>query len=63
VRRGRAAPAAAPLSLADRIARLDLQYAGREGEVPPEEWRGYQETRAQLRAELARALAGRPRRS
>ena len=63
VRRGRAAPAVAPLSLADSIARLDLQYSGREGEVPPEEWRGYQETRARLRAELARALAGRSRRS
>ena len=63
VRRGRAAPAAAPLPLADRIARLDLQYAGREGDVSPEEWRGYQETRTRLRAELARALAGRPRRS
>jgi hypothetical protein len=63
LRRGRAAPAAAPLSLADRIARLDLEYAGREGDVSPEEWRGYQETRARLRAELARALAGRPHRS
>jgi hypothetical protein len=63
VRRGRAAPAPAPLSLADRIARLDLQYAGREGDVPAEEWRRYQESRAALRAELARALAGRPRRS
>jgi hypothetical protein len=63
VRRGGAAPAPAPLSLADRIARLDLQYAGREGDVPAEEWRRYQESRAALRAELARALAGRPRRS
>jgi hypothetical protein len=63
VRRGRAAPSVAPPTLADTIARLDLQYAGREGDVPAEEWRRYQETRARLRAELARALAGRPRRS
>jgi hypothetical protein len=63
VRRGRAAPSVAPPSLADAIARLDLQYAGREGDVPAEEWRRYQENRARLRAELARALAGRPHRS
>jgi len=63
IRRGRAAPAAVPLSLADAIARLDLQFAGREAAVSVEEWRRYQETRARLRAELARALAGRSRRS
>lgn len=63
MRRGRVAPPVAPPSLADTIARLDLQYAGREGEVSAEEWRRYRENRARLRAELVRALAGRPRRS
>ena len=64
LRRGRlTTPAVSPLALANRIARLDLRYAGREAEIAAEEWRRYQEDRARLREELARALAGRPRHS
>ena len=40
-----------------RLAQLDASYAGRQGEVPAEEWRRYVEERAGLKAELERELA------
>jgi hypothetical protein len=46
-------------TLTDRIAELEAKYAGREREVPPEEWAAYLEQRARLRAELAGHLASR----
>lgn len=62
VLRRRASPAAfsllaPPSVLADAIAHLDARYLGREGEVPPEEWRGYLEERRRLKEALAAALA------
>ena len=66
IRRRRAAPAPAaegPGALTDAIARLDLRYRGREGEVPDAEWRSYQAERAQLKARLAASLAALRRRS
>jgi hypothetical protein len=45
--------------LTDRIAELEAKYGGREAEVPPEEWSGYQEERDRLRAELSALLASR----
>lgn len=46
-----------PSVLTDAIAHLDARYLGREGEVPPEEWRGYLEERLRLKEGLAAALA------
>ncbi|MGN6390967.1 MAG: hypothetical protein ACTHM9_01795 [Gemmatimonadales bacterium] len=46
--------------LLDGIAALDARYAGREPEMAPEEWQRYTAERAALKAELERALAGRP---
>jgi len=51
-----AASGAGPLL--DELARLDARYAGQEGEVPPEEWRRYQDERARLKQEVSTRLAG-----
>lgn len=45
--------------LVEAIARLDADYAGREGEVPPDTWAGYVARRAELRLRLDAALAAR----
>jgi hypothetical protein len=45
--------------LVERLARLDAQYAGREAEVGPAEWKVYQDERRRLKQELAARLAGR----
>ena len=60
----RTSPAAAtvadsPALLLDAVAALDARYAGREAEVPPEEWSAYAEERAELKARLTAALAER----
>jgi hypothetical protein len=47
-------PAAAAL---DAVAELDAKYAGRESEVPAEEWARYRMERARLKAALEDALA------
>lgn len=60
--RGSAA-ASSPLVLADRAARLDARYLGRESATPPEEWTRYLEDRARVTVELERALAGGRRRT
>lgn len=44
--------------LLDAIAVLDARYAGRETEVPPDEWQRYTDERAALKARLEHALAG-----
>jgi hypothetical protein len=44
-------------SLLDQIARLDARYAGRQADVPPEEWAGYLAERARLKAALQGQLA------
>jgi hypothetical protein len=44
-------------ALLHRLARLDAEYAGRESEVPPEEWSRYVAERARLKRELEAALA------
>jgi hypothetical protein len=63
VRRGRPQAAAvaadAPGQLLDAMAALDARYLDREGETPPDEWAGYLARRAELKARLERALAGR----
>jgi hypothetical protein len=41
----------------DRLARLEAQYAGREGAVPEEEWQRYQAERARLKEEVSVQLA------
>lgn len=43
--------------LLDAIAVLDARYAGREAEVPPDEWQRYADERAALKARLEHALA------
>ena len=48
-----------PSVLLEALAELDARYAGREGETSAEEWSAYQDRRARLKSELARALAGR----
>jgi hypothetical protein len=54
------APAAAPADgLLNRLAALDARYLGREGEVDPGEWAGYQADRARLKGELQAWLAAR----
>jgi hypothetical protein len=60
-RRQRAARASglAGNDLVERLARLDAQFAGREAEVDPSEWRVYQEERRRLKQQLAARLAGR----
>lgn len=45
--------------LLDQLARLDARYAGRQAEVPAEEWERYQADRAALKAALEAELAGR----
>ena len=47
----------APSQLIDALAELDARYAGRESEVPIDEWKRYQEERARLKAALEAALA------
>jgi hypothetical protein len=50
--------AATPPRLLDAIAALDARYLDRELDTPPDEWSNYLARRAELKAELARALAG-----
>jgi len=59
-KRGAPVPAPVPLTdpLVDALARLDARYAGREGEVSPEEWATYVAERARLKRELEAHLAG-----
>jgi hypothetical protein len=63
LRRARApagtAGAGAPLRLLDALAQLDDRYLEREHDTPPAEWSSYLTRRAELKAELERALAGR----
>ena len=48
-------PVPAPGDLIGELARLDAKYAGRQGDVPKEEWTAYQAERARLKsAALAR---------
>jgi len=56
-----AAPPAETAVLADRIARLDREFAGREADAP--EWERYRRERAGLLAELRGALARAERRA
>jgi len=49
-----------PSRLLDAIAALDARYAGREVEVPPDEWQRYADERAALKARLEHALANGP---
>jgi hypothetical protein len=44
--------------LVDSLARLDARYAGRESDVPAEEWATYVAERARLKRELEAHLAG-----
>jgi hypothetical protein len=53
----RATPSEGPGRLLDALAALDARYAGREAELPGEEWRAYQEERARLKTQLEAALA------
>lgn len=46
-----------PDGLLDALAKLDARYAGREGEVTPEEWERYQRERSRLKSALGSALA------
>jgi hypothetical protein len=55
------APSGAPEDVLSRLAKLDARYAGRAGEVPPEEWQQYRTERARLKSELESSLAGRGR--
>lgn len=59
LRRPVAAPRPAASPLLDQLARLDARYAGREGQVPEDEWRRYQDERSALKAALEQELAGR----
>jgi hypothetical protein len=43
-----APPAESPATMLDRIAALDARYAGREADVPPDEWAQYRATRERL---------------
>jgi hypothetical protein len=52
-------PGPAEPDLVDAIARLDARYAGREDQVPAEEWEGYRIERERLKARLADRLAPR----
>jgi hypothetical protein len=47
-----------PGRLLDALAELDAHYAGREAEVPADEWERYRSERARLKAALEHALAG-----
>jgi len=49
---------AAPGQLIEALVELDARYAGRESEVPADEWSRYQEKRARLKGALETALAG-----
>lgn len=54
-RNGVRPPSAAPADLIDELARLDARYAGRQGEVPKQEWAAYEAERVRLKsAALAR---------
>ncbi|MFL5493402.1 MAG: hypothetical protein ACJ8DC_03355, partial [Gemmatimonadales bacterium] len=61
LRRGPPVLAPAPVPdtdpVLDAIAALDARYAGKESEIPAEEWQQYQAERARLKAELAASLA------
>ncbi|MFL5517875.1 MAG: hypothetical protein ACJ8DJ_17085, partial [Gemmatimonadales bacterium] len=61
LQRGPPVPAPAPVPdtdpVLDAIAALDARYAGKESEIPAEEWQQYQAERARLKAELAASLA------
>jgi hypothetical protein len=48
-----------PPRLLDAIAALDARYLDRERDTPADEWSSYLARRAELKAELERALAGR----
>lgn len=59
IRRREVTPPAPPESAAeliDQVARLDLRFGGREGELPPAEWQGYLADRARLVRALDAAL-------
>lgn len=47
-------------ALLGRLVALDERYAEREASTPPAEWAGYQATRADLKARLARRVAPPP---
>ena len=49
--------AASPLL--DQLAKLDARYAGKENQVPADEWRRYQDERTALKAAVEQELAGR----
>ncbi|HET6798824.1 MAG TPA: hypothetical protein VFH40_16835 [Gemmatimonadales bacterium] len=46
-----------PAELLDTMAALDVRYAGREADTPPEEWQSYQQERAKLKARIEASLA------
>jgi len=52
-----AAATAGPADLLDTLAALDLRYAGREDDIPADEWKSYLEERARLKARLEASLA------
>ena len=55
------APAAPPDDLIGMLARLDARYVGRQSEVSPEEWHGYQSERTRLKAAAESAALARRR--
>jgi hypothetical protein len=55
---GRSAPTGRSTGeLIDAIAALDVRYAGREGQIPVDEWTSYLSQRARIKAELEGSLA------
>lgn len=56
----RPVPAGGTGELVDAMAALDLRYAGRQGEIPEEEWRAYLTERARIKARLESSLAIEP---
>lgn len=59
LRRPANASRSAASPLLDQLAKLDARYAGRENQVPAEEWRRYQDERVALKAAVEQELAGR----
>jgi hypothetical protein len=55
--RPRGASGAPSAELLDTLAALDVRYAGREAETPPDEWKSYVEERARLKARVEATLA------
>jgi hypothetical protein len=55
--RSRAAATPVPRELFDAMAALDLRYAGREADTPPDEWASYVTERARIKALLEASLA------